>query len=346
MTPDRELPPEPIGLGQLLQQLLRLSSRIESIQTQVNQMAAAVQQDQELLVALVRRLSESAQQEVPWQDRLVEFTEQLEANHARMIELGHQLTQLATQEQVVRLAMVVATQQQVTDLSNQLHDLIRAQQRENELTESRGRQMRDLLETIQAVLSRRRQVEESQVILDQEQLATVRQEARGEFVSAFLPALDGLERVLEEGRVILARHRQEIVDAAQTPPPTGERGPSGGLVNRLRSRLAGEGESGEAGGPPTGTDPTTAKALYAWLRSLALVRDRFLALMAQEGIQPIPTLRRAFDPMLHLAVQTEARTDVPPDTIVREVRRGFRQGMRILRYAEVVVARRPTSDGD
>ena len=341
MMSERELPPEPVGLGQLLQQLLRLSSRMETIQTQVNQMAAAVQQDQELLVALVRRLSETARQETPLQD---EFTEQLEANHTQLIELGHQLTQLATQEQVVRLAMVVATQQQIMDLGDLLRDLTRTQQRSNELSESRGRQVHDLLETIQAVLSRRRQIEENQVILDQEQLATVRQEARGEFVSAFLPALDGLERVLEEGRLILARHRQEIVDATQSQPPGGERGPSGNLVNRLRSRLAGEGEEGSA---PTGSpDPATAKALYAWLRTLALVRDRFLALMAQEGIQPIPTLRRAFDPMLHLAVQTEARTDVPPDTIVREVRRGFRQGMRILRYAEVVLARRPTAEGD
>lgn len=330
-----------MGLGQLLQQLLRLSGRVEAIQSQVDQMAAGLRQDQELLAALLRQLSEAAQQETPLTDRLVEFTEQLEANHTRMIEVAHQLTQVASQEQLVRLAMVVATQQQVMDLGETLRELTRTQQRANELTDSRGRQVHDLLETLQAVLQQRRQVEANQTVLDQSQLATLRQEARGEFVSAFLPALDGLEHVLEEGRQILARHRQEIVDATQAGA---DRHTSGNLVGRLRSRIAGEGEEG---GPlPASADPSTAKALYTWLRSLALVRDRFLALMAQEGIQTIPTLRRAFDPMVHLAVQTEARTDVPPDTIVREVRRGFRQGMRILRYAEVVVARRPNPERD
>lgn len=82
-------------------------------------------------------------------------------------------------------------------------------------------------------------------------------------------------------------------------------------------------------------------ALHAWLRNLALVRDRFLTLMAQEGIQPIQALKQPFDPRLHVVVQSEQRDDVPPNTVVREVRRGFRQANRVLRYAEVVVARAP-----
>ena len=71
------------------------------------------------------------------------------------------------------------------------------------------------------------------------------------------------------------------------------------------------------------------------------MRDRFLALLAQEGITPIQALRQPFDPRLHVIVQSEQRTDLPPNTIVREVRRGFRQNDRVLRYAGVVVAREP-----
>jgi hypothetical protein len=118
------------------------------------------------------------------------------------------------------------------------------------------------------------------------------------------------------------------------------------MINRLRSRLAGEGEMTETS-QPSQAAPTpesmaaAATALNAWLRGLALVRDRFLALMAQEGIQPIPALKQPFDPRLHVVVQSEARSDFPPNTIVREVRRGFRQANRVLRYAEVVVARTP-----
>jgi molecular chaperone GrpE len=72
------------------------------------------------------------------------------------------------------------------------------------------------------------------------------------------------------------------------------------------------------------------------------MRDRFIALMAQEGIQPIQALKQPFDPRLHVVVQSEQRSDFPPNTIVREVRRGFRQANRVLRYAEVVVARAPS----
>ena len=84
-----------------------------------------------------------------------------------------------------------------------------------------------------------------------------------------------------------------------------------------------------------------ATALNAWLRTLALVRDRFLTLMAQEGIQPIQALKQPYDPRLHVVVQSEQRNDLPPNIIVREVRRGFRRADRVLRYAEVVVSRAP-----
>jgi hypothetical protein len=161
-----------------------------------------------------------------------------------------------------------------------------------------------------------------------------------------LPALDGIEAILEEGRALLIRHRQELSEMGHAPSDRG--GASGGIVQRIRTRLTGEGETpdvtapgGPSAGAPAEAQTGAARAINAWLRGLALVRDRFLALMAQEGIVAIPVARQRFDPRLHLAVQSEPRGDVPPDTIVREVRRGFRQGNRVLRYAEVVVARPP-----
>ena len=84
---------------------------------------------------------------------------------------------------------------------------------------------------------------------------------------------------------------------------------------------------------------TISDATTAWLQGLALVRDRFVSLLAGEGIQAIDALHQAFDPRLHVAVETETRSDVPPDTVVRVLRKGYRQSDRVLRYAEVVVAR-------
>ena len=83
-------------------------------------------------------------------------------------------------------------------------------------------------------------------------------------------------------------------------------------------------------------------AVEAWLQGLALVRERFLGLLSAEGIQEMQALETPFDPHLHVAVETETRDDAPPNTIVRVLRKGYRQRQRVLRYAEVVVARAGT----
>jgi molecular chaperone GrpE (heat shock protein) len=207
------------------------------------------------------------------------------------------------------------------------------------------------LTTVQTFLNRRSQLEEQEIVMDAERLEAVRREARGEFAALFLPALDGLEGTLEDGRALLARHRQDLAEMSQphggsAATPADRPPASGSLVHRLRSRLAGEGETAEPQNTQAAPTPESmsaaATALNTWLRNLALVRDRFLALMAQEGIQPIQALKQPFDPRLHVIVQSEARTDLPPNTVVREIRRGFRQSNRVLRYAEVVVARAPS----
>jgi molecular chaperone GrpE (heat shock protein) len=343
------LPPaeQPPIATQLVQRFLQLAGQLDALQAQVGRLTAAMEHERNQIDLLIEHLGKDAEQSDPLQDRLVELTEQMSADHDQYIYLSRKLTELATQDQLVRLATVVATQSQVMELAESVQELIRAQQRNNELTETRGRQVTDILTTVQAFLNRRSQHEAQEIVMDAARLEETRHEARGEFAAQFLPAIDGLEGALEEGRALLARHRQDLADMNQGPHVIagGERHvPSGNLVNRLRSRLAGEGEMPEATHAPTTPEANAAAtALNAWLRGLALVRDRFLVLMAQEGIQPIQALKQPFDPRLHVVVQTEARSDFPPNTIVREVRRGFRQANRVLRYAEVVVARAPAA---
>ena len=58
------------------------------------------------------------------------------------------------------------------------------------------------------------------------------------------------------------------------------------------------------------------------------------------GVRPIEAEGRPFDPHRHVVVETApAAAGVPPDTVVREIRRGYLRGEEVLRYAEVVVAR-------
>lgn len=345
MVPPHEQPPI---ATQLVQRFLQLAGQLDALQAQVGRLTTAMAHERSQIEILIAHLGKDAEEANPLQDQLVELTEQMSADHDQFVFLSRKLTELATQDQMVRLATVVATQSQVMELAETIQELTRAQQRSNELTETRGRQVSDILTIVQSFLTRRSQLEEQEIVMDAERLEEVRREARGEFAAQFLPALDGLEGALDEGRGLLARHRQDLADMnqAQGGAPADRHAPSDSLVNRLRSRFSGEGE------PPVGSHPpqtpatpestaAAATALSQWLRGLALVRDRFLALMAQEGIQPIQALKQPFDPRYHVVVQSEQRNDFPPNTIVREVRRGFRQANRVLRYAEVVVARAP-----
>jgi molecular chaperone GrpE (heat shock protein) len=356
VTPPQEEPPI---ATQLVQRFLQLAGQLDALQAQVGRLASTMAHERDQIDVLLSHLGKTTEQTDPLQDRLVELTEQMSADHDQFAFLSRKLTELATQDQLVRLATVVATQRQVMDLAETIQELTRAQQRSNELTDVRGRQVTDILSTVQSFLSRRSRLEEQEIVMDAERLEGIRREARGEFAALFLPAIDGLEGALEEGRGVLARHRQDLAEMnhlhsnapgdrhAQAGHTQTGQAQAGSLVHRLRSKLAGEGETTEASHAPQ-VAPTpesmtaAATALNGWLRGLALVRDRFLTLMAQEGIQPIQALRQPFDPRLHVIVHSEQRTDLPPNTIVREIRRGFRQDNRVLRFAEVVVARAPS----
>lgn len=329
----------PFDLAQVQRRLLQVSNQVDALQDMVRQMNSEVSQETAQLSLLVQYLTKTARREEPLGEKLVEFTEQMSADHEQLIFLSRKLTELATQEQLVRMATLMATQSQVMELIEAVRELGRIQQRAIDLGEDRDRQVGGVLDTLNAVLVGRRQAAEQAHSPAPDKIEELQKQARGDFAADFLPALDGLEAVLDEGRMLLARQRQEITEwnQGQQDPRT----PSSGLVNRLRSRLTGESEEGPALTPGSPESVAVAKVLSGWLKGLALVRDRFIALMAQEGIQPIAALRQRFDPTLHVAVHSEIRTDLPPDTVVRELRKGFRQGRRVLRYTEVVVARPP-----
>ena len=74
------------------------------------------------------------------------------------------------------------------------------------------------------------------------------------------------------------------------------------------------------------------------MESLRLVEREFLRVLAKHGIVPIETEGRRFDPALHEAVAVEPRSDVEPNTILEEVRRGWRLGDAVLRPASVRIS--------
>ena len=100
--------------------------------------------------------------------------------------------------------------------------------------------------------------------------------------------------------------------------------------------------------------PSTLQRLMRWLGVLPmpdstdlrqlvegtrLLHDRLQEILADRGVQRIPTVGLPFDPSLHRAVGGAETSSHPLGTVLSEQVAGYRVGDRILRYPEVIVAR-------
>lgn len=89
-----------------------------------------------------------------------------------------------------------------------------------------------------------------------------------------------------------------------------------------------------------GADTEAARAVGDGVR---LVVSQWIQVLIQFGIQPRGSVGMPFDPVWHQAMEVRYTDDVPPDTVVEELQRGYTIHDRLLRPAMVVVAR-PTAD--
>jgi molecular chaperone GrpE len=74
---------------------------------------------------------------------------------------------------------------------------------------------------------------------------------------------------------------------------------------------------------------------------LRAILEQVDVVLERQGAQRVGTLGDRFDPERHEAVAVRASGDVPDQTIVEVQRSGFAHGDRVIRPAQVVVARTP-----
>lgn len=78
------------------------------------------------------------------------------------------------------------------------------------------------------------------------------------------------------------------------------------------------------------------------VEGIQLTEQQFLHVLQRHGITPVEARPGTpLDPALHRALVEQPSDEHPPGTIVAEITRGYRLHDRLLREAEVVVARRP-----
>ena len=271
--------------------LLDLALQMNRLEAQFDRLLAETQHSGTQVAVLTRHLT-SPEAIQPLNERLANLMSRMEGAQAQLEELTRTVTRMN-----------------------------RVQFKSNTLSEGKEQQVVQALTMLQEIATRREQITEAQTLEQQQHLADERAAARVVFAADLLPVLDGLERAVESGQVLLERKH-----APGGSPSSTRRG----LWRTVRTILAG------TSSPDSTIEIRTA--LAAWLQGLELVRGRFLELLALENIQPIPALDQPFDPRLHVATSTEVRSDVKPGMIVRVLRRGYSHGSRVLRYAEVVVA--------
>jgi molecular chaperone GrpE len=86
--------------------------------------------------------------------------------------------------------------------------------------------------------------------------------------------------------------------------------------------------------------------LDALTRGIEMVRRLFEEGLEQAGVKAIDVSDGRFDPRFHETLFTEATAEVPPDTILLEVQKGYRLGDRLVRPTKVKTSVAPApADG-
>jgi len=77
-----------------------------------------------------------------------------------------------------------------------------------------------------------------------------------------------------------------------------------------------------------------------FLSGVDLIYKQLSGVLEALGVKPIISVGEQFNPHIHEAVVTEVTDEVEPDTVVQEIRAGYRLGDRLIRPALVKVATR------
>jgi molecular chaperone GrpE len=217
------------------------------------------------------------------------------------------------------LQKIEALQEHTRKLEKQISRSGREQLKTNSLTETQMERLQEALEQLRATDERR----ESEINTLRQQLREERTAGRLEVVQALFPTLDGLDEALRAGEQLLPSARPAPQES--TRPMT--------VFERLAAM---RGDNTRA----VAERADLQQKMRAWLEGLTFVRQRLLDVLAAEGVHPIAGVGHPFDPQRHVALEVvPASEEVPPNTVATELRRGYALDDRIVRYAEVAVAK-------
>ncbi len=77
---------------------------------------------------------------------------------------------------------------------------------------------------------------------------------------------------------------------------------------------------------------------------VSMIHTQLRQLFTDQGVEPVESMGRPFDPAIHEAVSQQETGDAPEGQVVQEIRKGYRLKDRLLRPASVVVAKKPAAN--
>ncbi len=90
--------------------------------------------------------------------------------------------------------------------------------------------------------------------------------------------------------------------------------------------------------------PATADTIEPFRKGIDLTATEFRSSLGKFGIQEVDSLGAPFDPMMHEAIGSEESHEVEPGHITRVLKKAFKMHDRLIRPAQVIVAKEPAKD--
>ncbi len=91
------------------------------------------------------------------------------------------------------------------------------------------------------------------------------------------------------------------------------------------------------------THPERDETLNNWLKTLESLYRRLLSALEKEGLVAIESVGKPLDLTYHEVIDTREEPEVPNNTIIEEMVKGYKFGRRVLRDAKVIVAKNPSA---
>ncbi len=79
----------------------------------------------------------------------------------------------------------------------------------------------------------------------------------------------------------------------------------------------------------------------AVLEGIKMVQKEFHKVLEQSGVKKIRSVGEEFDPEVHEAFAMERTEEQPDNTVLKEIRAGYKLNDRLIRPAQVIVAQEP-----